>query len=113
MNRGDNQARDDACGDQVLRLADHRLPVLGVKRQNAPDTADNLIGVAKEIKHRENHDEQIENKLRDVAQNRAEALSQKSRLFLNTLFKHLQHVGIGVQARHALHTRTPWDREPR
>ena len=71
-----------------------------IKRENTADSPDNLVRVAEKIKHREDHHEQIENERRDIAQDRAEALREKTRLLLNALGQHFQHIGVGIQARH-------------
>src|SRR5713226_3562635 len=66
LNRGNNQTGGDARGDEVARLHDHRVAVFRVERKNAADSADNFVGVAKEIEQRENHHKEIENKCGNV-----------------------------------------------
>src|SRR5260370_479097 len=89
------------------------VAVLGVKRQNAAHAADNLVTIAKKVEHRENHHKKIENKLRDISQDGAEALGEKSRLFLDAPLHHLRYIGVGIQARNMLGDPRPLSRHRR
>src|SRR6266576_994278 len=48
--------------------------MFGIKRQDTSDSLDNVIRVAKKVKHREDHHKEVENKRRDIPQYRAERL---------------------------------------
>src|SRR5260370_13517105 len=73
-----------------------------VKRENAAHSTDELVRVAKKIEHREDHYEEIENKLRDIAQDGAEGFGRKAGFFLNALLYHCHHVGIGIKHRNVM-----------
>src|SRR5207247_8937761 len=78
----------------------HGVAVLSIEGENAADSTDNPVAVAKEIEHREDHHEEIEDKLRDVPKNGAEALREKTGLLLNCLLHGLRGVGVRVQSGH-------------
>ncbi len=76
--------------------------MLGVKGQNAADSAYELVRVAKKIEHGEDHDEKVEDESGDIAQDSAQPFGQKTGFFLNALLDHGHHVGIGIQPRHVM-----------
>src|SRR4029077_10888873 len=99
LNRGDDEAGGDARGYEVASLDEHGVAMLGIEGQNAADAADNLIGVAEEIKQGEEHDEKVEDECGDVAQDGADSLGEKTGLLLHSGLDHVEEVGVGVETR--------------
>src|SRR6266403_1512761 len=113
LNHGNNQAGGDARGDEVARLHDHHIAMFRVEGKDAADSADNIVGVAKEIEERKNHNEKIENECGDVPKDGAEALREIASLLLYGLLKQIHEVGVGIEPRDALRNPRPGFRNRR